>query len=98
MSEFYPMDSTIEKPLPPLPVIERMNDEMLAAMRRMTVSEKLALVGKINREVRRRVAESIRSRNPEWSDDQIQSAFLSQMSTATYESLTEFMPANILEL
>ena len=98
MNEFYPMDSIDVKPLPPLPVIEQMDDEMVAAMRRMSVSEKLALVGKINREVRRRVAESIRTRHPEWSDDQVQAEFIRTMLTATYESLTEFMPANILEL
>ena len=92
------MGSTAAKPQLSLPVIEHMDDEMVAAMRRMTVSEKLALVGKINREVRRRVAESIRTRHPEWSDDQVQAEFLSTMLTATYESLTEFMPANILEL
>jgi hypothetical protein len=98
VNEFYPADSIDAKPLPPLLVIERMNDEMVAAMRRMTVSDKLALVGKINREVRRRVAESIRTRHPEWSDDEIQAAFIRTMLTATYESLTEFMPDNILEL
>ena len=75
-----------------------MDDEMVAAMRRMTVSERIHLVGKINREVRRRVAESIRARHPGWSDDAIQAEFLCTMRTATYESLTEFMPANILEL
>ena len=98
MSEWFPMNSIADKPLALPLVIEWPSDETVAFLRTKTVSDKIALVGKINREVRRRVAESIRSRNPDWSDNQIQAAFLSQMSTATYESLTEFMPARILDL
>ena len=59
MNEFYPIEMTHEnsivaKPLPPFPEIEWMDEETVEALRRMTVSEKLHLVGKINREVRRR--------------------------------------------
>ncbi len=98
MSGYYPVDATDVKPLPHFPVIESMDDETLEAMRRMTVTEKLALVGKINREVRCHVAESIRTRHPEWSDEECHTEFSRIMLTATYESLTEFRPARILDL
>ena len=98
MSKFYPVDSTEVKPLPPFPDIEWMDIETVEALRRMTVSEKLHLVGKINREVRRRVAESIRTCHRDWSDEQCSTEFRNTMLTATYESLTEFMPTNIVDL
>ena len=58
MSEFYPIFSTRSEQLLAYPVSDHMSDEMVLAMRAMTITEKLYLVEKINREVRRRVAES----------------------------------------
>ena len=98
MSEFYPIFSTRSEQLLAYPVSDHMSDEMVVAMRAMTITEKLYLVGKINREVRRRVAESIRVQNPHWSDEEVHAEFLRTMLSATYDSLTEFMPANILNL
>ena len=63
MNEISPVRSTAEEPRLSLSVIEHMDDEMLTPLRGMTVSEKLALAGKINREVRPRVAESNRIHN-----------------------------------
>ena len=98
MNEFYPADVTDEKQIQPLPVIERMDDVTAEAMRRMSVTEKIHLVGKNHREVRRRVSESIRIQNHDWSNEEVHSEMIRTMSTATYESLTGFMPTNILDL
>ncbi len=83
MSEFYPMVSTPQTQLPPFPVIEQMSDEMVVAMRAMTINEKLQLVAKINREVRRRVASSIRMHNPHWSEEEVHAELIRTMLTAT---------------
>ena len=98
MREVFPVDTSFKETLLPFPAIEWMSDEMVVALRAMTVTQKLQLVGKINLEVRRRVAASIRLQNPHWVEEEVHAEFLRTMQTATYESLTEFMPANILEL
>ena len=98
MSEVFPIDTSVKETLLPFPAIEWMSDEMVAALRAMTVTQKLHLVGKINLEVRRRVAASIRLHNPHWAEEEVHAEFLRTMLTATDESLTEFMPANILDL
>lgn len=94
MDEFESVNSIKHQ----LAAIDHMDDQMVAAMRALTISEKLHLVGKINREVRRRVKESVRTRNPHWSEEGVQAEFLHTMLSSTYESLIEFMPTNVLDL
>ena len=52
--------------------IEFISEERAAYYRTLTVAQKIEIVGELNRQVRRQVADRLRRENPLWTDQQIQ--------------------------
>jgi len=64
------------------PCIERLDEVVAEALRRMTPTERLAMAFEANRTMRLRLEGHIRSRHPDWGDDAVRQEIARRMSGA----------------
>ncbi len=71
--------------------MELISEERAAYFRSLTVAQKIEMVGELNRQVRRQVADRLHRENPDWTDQQIQAEVARKFLNESDEEILEFV-------
>ncbi len=71
--------------------MELISEERAAYFRSLTVAQKIEMVGELNRQVRRQVADRLHRENPDSTDQQIQAEVARKFLNESDEEILEFV-------